>query len=141
MKKKNIFNFNHISLEITNAQYNEIKNLYKYYHKLYWCHKEAYKNFKCKSISLTIITSTLVVSGTIIGGITLNPIILSTITGVGIIIAAFAKKKNYESKIKMSKYAFQLYEKILIMLRTFLRGEPFNHSQFIHEMKLFDDII
>ena len=48
MKKKNIFNFNHISSEITNAQYNEIKNLYKYYHKLYWCHKEAYKNFKCK---------------------------------------------------------------------------------------------
>ena len=57
MKKKNIFNFNHISSEITNAQYNEIKNLYKYYHKLYWCHKEAYKNFKCKSLSFTIISS------------------------------------------------------------------------------------
>ena len=139
--KKNIFNFNHISSEITNAQYNEIKNLYKYYHKLYWCHKEAYKNFKCKSLSLIIISSTLVVSGTIIGGITLNPIILGTITGVGIIIAAFAKKKDYESKIKMSKYAFTLYEKILTMLRTYLRGESYDHAQFIHEMKLFDDII
>ena len=27
------------------------------------------------------------------------------------------------------------------MLRTYLRGEPYNHTQFIHEMKLYDDII
>ena len=27
------------------------------------------------------------------------------------------------------------------MLRTYLRGESYNHSQFIHEMKLYDDII
>ena len=92
--KKNIFNFNHISSEITNAQFNDIKNLYKYYHKLYWCHKAAYKKFKCKSLTLTIISSTLVVSGTIIGGVTLNPIILGTITGIGVIIAAFAKKQR-----------------------------------------------
>ena len=41
----------------------------------------------------------------------------------------------------MSKYAFTLYEKILTMLRTYLRGEYYDHTQFIHEMKLFDDII
>ena len=28
----------------------------------------------------------------------------------------------------MSKYAFQLYEKVLIMLRTYLRGEFYNHA-------------
>ena len=27
------------------------------------------------------------------------------------------------------------------MLRTYLRGEYYDHAQFIHEMKLFDDII
>ena len=141
MKKKNIFNFNHISSEITNDKYNEITNLYKYYHKLYWCHKEAYKNFKCKSLSLTIISATLVVTGTIVGSITLNPIIIGFITGLGVITAAFQKKKNYEIKIKMSKYAFQLYEKKLTTLRTYLRGEYYNHTQFIHEMKILDNLI
>ena len=82
--------------------------MYKYYHKLYWCHKEAYKNFKCKSLSLTICSTGLISIGIIAGGITLNPIILGTITTIGVLITAFQKKKDYESKIKMSKYAFTL---------------------------------
>ena len=41
----------------------------------------------------------------------------------------------------MSKYAFTMYQKVLIDLRTALRGDQFEKNEFIKEMNLIGDTI
>ena len=83
----------------------------------------------------------LVVIGTITGGITLNPIILGVINGAGVIVSSISKMKNYKKKIEMFQIAFTTYEKVLVELRSALRGDEFNKQEFIDRMKLIDEMI
>ena len=48
---------------------------------------------------------TLVVSGTVIGGVTLNPIVLGTVPGLGVILKTFSEAKKYIKKAEMCKFA------------------------------------
>ena len=43
---ESIYQFNHIDKELSQETNNEIKSLYTYYHKKYWCYKTAFKYFK-----------------------------------------------------------------------------------------------
>lgn len=79
--------------------------------------------------------------GTITGGITLNPIVLGVINGAGITITNIGKIKNYKKKIEMSRIAFTTYEKVLVELRSALRGDEFDKDEFIDKMKIIDEMI
>ena len=81
------------------------------------------------------------VIGTITGGITLNRIILGVINGAGVVVASFAKMKNYKKKMEMTQIAFTTYEKVLVELRSALRSDEFNKQDFIDRMKLIDEMI
>ena len=41
----------------------------------------------------------------------------------------------------MSRIAFTTYEKVLVELRSALRGDEFNKQEFIERMKLIDEMI
>ena len=41
----------------------------------------------------------------------------------------------------MSKFAYSTYQKVLVDLRSNLRGNQFNHTAFINEMRRTDEII
>ena len=41
----------------------------------------------------------------------------------------------------MSQIAFSTYEKVLVELRSALRGDNFNKQEFINRMKLIDEMI
>ena len=41
----------------------------------------------------------------------------------------------------MSQIAFTTYEKVLVELRSALRGDEFNKKEFIDRMKLIDEMI
>ena len=41
----------------------------------------------------------------------------------------------------MNKFAFTTYQKILVELRSYLRGNDFNHTNFINDMKMLDEMI
>ena len=56
-------------------------------------------------------------------------------------MASLGKKKNYKKKIEMSQIAFTTYGKVLIELRSALRGDEFNKQEFIDRMKLIEEII
>ena len=118
----------------------EIKALYKFYHKRFWCYKKAFKHFKRLNLIINVSSTSLVVIGSIVGGVTLNPIILGTISGIGILLKTFSEAKNYQRKIKMCKFAYTSYEKILTDLRSFLRGLEFDNKQFLDYIKIVDDI-
>ena len=56
-------------------------------------------------------------------------------------MAGVGKKKNYKRKIEMSRIAFTTYEKVLVELRSALRGDSLNKQEFIDRMKLIDEMI
>ena len=138
---KDIFEFNHIDPSLSKSDVKTIKDFYSYYHKKYWCYKKSYKSYKFLDNFFSISSITLVAIGTITGGITLNPIVLGVINGAGIIIAGVGKKHNYKRKIEMSRIAFTTYEKVLVELRSVLRGDDWNKQDFVNRMRLIDDMI
>ena len=71
----------------------------------------------------------------------MNPIIFGIINGVGILLTNFGKMKNYKKKIEMTSIAFTTYEKVLVELRSALRGDEFDKDKFIDKMKVVDAMI
>ena len=138
---KDIFEFNHIDKSLSETEIKTLKDFYSHYHKKYWCFKPSYKSYKFLDDVFSISGISLVAIGTISGGITLNPVILGVINGAGIIVAGIGKKKNFKRKIEMSKIAFTTYEKVLVELRSALRGDEFNKQEFVDRMKLIDEMI
>ena len=43
--------------------------------------------------------------------------------------------------MEMTQIAFTTYEKVLVELRSALRGDEFKKQDFIHRMKLIDEMI
>ena len=138
---KDIFEFNHIDKSLTESDVTTLKDFYKHYHKKYWCFKKSYKRYKVLDETLTLSGGGLVVIGTITGGITLNPVILGVINGAGVVVASIAKMKNYKKKMEMTQIAFTTFEKVLVELRSALRGDELNKQDFIDRMKLIDEMI
>ena len=71
----------------------------------------------------------------------MNPIVLGVINGFGILLTNFGKMKDYKKKIEMTKIAFTSYEKVLVELRSALRGDEFDKNQFVDKMKVVDAMI
>ena len=138
---KDIFEFNHIDKSLSESDVTTLKDFYKHYHKKYWCFKRSYKRCKPLDEVFSISGICLVAVGTIFGGITLNPIVLGVINSSGVVVAGIGKKKNYKKKIEMSRIAFTTYEKVLVELRSALRGDSFNKQEFIDRMILIDEMI
>ena len=138
---KEIFKFNHIDKSLSESDVTTLKEFYSHYHKKYWCFKRSYKSYKFLDDVFSISGISLVAVGTIAGGITLNPVILGVINGAGIIVAGIGKKKNPKRKIEMSRIAFTTYEKVLVELRSALRGDEWDKQEFIDRMKLINEMI
>ena len=138
---KDLFEFNHIDNSLSESEIKTLKDFYKHYHKKYWCYKKSFKRFKLLDETLSLTGAGLVIIGTIAGGITLNPIIMGVINGSGVLVTSISKLKNYKKKTEMSQIAFTTYQKVLVELRSALRGDAFNKQEFIDRMKLIDDMI
>ena len=136
-----IFNFNHIDKNKTKEEIQEINELYKFYHYRYWCYQKAYTHYKKVNLASNIVSAGLVIIGSVAGGITVNPIIIGTVTGTSVLLKTFCETKNYKRKIEMSKYAYTTYQKILADLKTSLRGGPFHKQDFLKEVNILDDTI
>ena len=140
-KMKDIFEFNHIDKSLSESDIDVLKDFYRHYHKKYWCFKRCYKSYKFLDDVFTISGICLVAIGTITGGITLNPVVLGVVNGAGVIMAGIGKNKNYKKKIELSRIAYTTYEKVLVELRSALRGDEWNKQDFVDRMKLIDEMI
>ena len=80
-------------------------------------------------------SSGLVAIGAIAGGVTMNPIVLGVISGVGLIVKTASEMAQPKSKMEMSKFAFTTYEKTLSDLRFALRGEILIELNFCLQWK------
>ena len=136
-----IIGFNHISDSLSYDEVNKLKTLYKSYHKLQMCYKWKYKKLRRLKLSLELSSIGLTTTGAIIGGVTLNPIILSLLTGSGIMIQAYLTKSDLNKRVDRCKFAFTSYERVLVQLKSFLRGLLYDESNFLSDLKVIDDII
>lgn len=138
---KDIFEFDHIDKNLSDSEISTIKDFYKHYHKKYWCFKKSYKHFKRLDETMLISRVCLVIIGTITGGITLNPIILGVVNGAGVILTNFRKMRKYKKKMEITKFAFTTCEKVLVELRSALRGDEFDENEFIEIMEVINEMI
>ena len=136
-----VIGFNHISDNLSNDEVIKLKTLYKSYHRLQMCYKWKYKKLRRLKLSLELSSIALTSVGAIIGGITLNPIILGSLTASGIMIQAYLTKSDLHKRVDMCKLAFTTYEKVLVQLKNFLRGLSYHETNFLTDLKVLDDII
>ena len=140
-RKQSIFDFNHIDPHIQEEELEEIKKLFRFYHKRFWCLKRAHGRFKKMNLLINLTSSGLIAIGTIAGAATMNPIVLGVISGLGLIVKTAMEMKNLKSKIEMAKFAFTTYEKTLSDLRFALRGGNFDRTEFLSSMEAIDGIV
>ena len=71
-RRKSIFNWNHISKNLTEEQIEQLKGYYEVYHKKAWGFKQAYKSYKKKKYignSLTLMFAAGGISSSIASGV------------------------------------------------------------------------
>ena len=136
-----IYNFNHISDQLNQEEVNKLKALYKTYHRLYKCYEMKYRRLKRLKLSLEMSSIFLTVSGIITGSVTLNPIILASISGSGILIQGYLTKSDINKRVNMCRFAYTSYQKILVQLKSYLRGIEYNENELLSDIKILDDII
>ena len=136
-----IIGFNHISDSLSYDEVNKLQALYRSYHRLQMCYKWKYKKLRRLKLFLELSSIGLTTTGAIIGGVTLNPIILGSLTGSGIMIQAYLTKSDLNNRVDRCKFAFTSYEKVLVQLKSFLRGLLYDESNFLSDLKVIDDII
>ena len=136
-----IIGFNHISDSLSYDEVNKLQALYRSYHRLQMCYKWKYKKLRRLKLFLELSSIGLTTTGAIIGGVTLNPIILGLLTGSGIMIQAYLTKSDLNKRVDRCKFAFTSYERVLVQLKSFLRGLLYDESNFLSDLKVIDDII
>ena len=138
---KKIMEFNHISTSLDEDEISKLKALYRTYHRLYKCYQWKYKKLKRLKLTLELSSIGLTTIGSITGLATLNPIILGSLAGPGVLIQAYLVKSDLNRMVNMCRFAYTSYEKILVQLRGFLRGLSYDESNFLTDLKILDDIV
>ena len=137
----NNLDFNHISKDLSEEDVEKLKKLYSTYHRNCICYKWKYKRLKRLKLFLNMATIALTSIGVIAGATTLNPIILGSISGTGILVQGYVTKSNIASNVSKCKYAYTSYEKMLSLIKSHLRGVPYDESTLLTELRLIDEIV
>ena len=139
MRKEIKRDFNHISKNLTTEEVDKLKGLYSTYHRNCMCYKWKYMRLKRKRLALETAAIFTTSIGVIAGGITLNPIILGTISGLGIIAHTVIAHHNVSNRASQCKYAYITYEKVLSLIKSHLRGVPYNEHALLTELRVVDE--
>ena len=91
---RDIFEFNHIDQTLSKEKVKILKDLYGYYHKKHYGYEKLHRGFRRKNFVCNLSAGKLIISAAVAGGITLNPIVIATLTGVGLTLKALASLKN-----------------------------------------------
>ena len=137
---KSIFNWNHISDELTEEQIEELKSYYQTYHKKCWAFKQASKSFKKQKL-LGISLSIIFASGGVASSIATGGIGLIAVSAAALLIQGCMSYKNLDIKIQNCTYAYQSYQHLLNEIKDMMRCGNFNSSHIYNTMKNIDDYV
>ena len=115
--------------------------MYGFYHKKHYGYEKLHRGFRRKNFVCNLSAGKLIISAAVAGGITLNPAVMATLTGVGLIFKAVASLKKFDKKMERANLARIEYQKILDEIRFYLRGEDFDEKVFLDSLKMKDNFI
>jgi len=138
---RDIYDFNHIDQTLSKEKVKKMKDLYAYYHKKHFGYEKLYRGFRRKHCVCNLSASKFIISAAVAEGITLNPTVIATLTGVGLILKAVASLKKYDKKTEQANFARIEYEKVLDEIRFYLRGEAFDEKVFLDRLKIIDNFV
>ena len=138
---RDIFEFNHIDKTLSDEKVKKMKDFYAYYQKKHYGYEKLYRSFRRKTFVCNLSAGKLIISAAIAGGITLNPAVIATLTGVGLFLKAVASRKKYDKKTEQANLARIEYQKILDEIRFYFRGEAFDEKVFLDSLKMKDNFI
>ena len=121
---RDIYDFNHIDPTLSKGTIAVLKDLYAYYHKKPYGYEKLYHCYRRKNFICNLSPGKLIISAAVAGGITLNPVVIATLTGVGLICKGVTSFKKYDKKAEQANFARIEYKKVLDEIRFSLRGEP-----------------
>ena len=101
---RDIFEFNHIDQTLSAEKIKTLKDLYAYYHKKHYGYEKLHRGFRRKNFVCNLSAGKLIISAAIVGGITLNPVVMATLTGVGFFLKAVASLKKFNGTSKFCPY-------------------------------------
>ena len=138
---RDIFEFNHIDQTPSTEKVKILKDLYAYYHKKHYGYEKLHRGFRRKNFVCNFSAGKLIISAAVAGGITLNPAVIATLTGVGLTLKVVASLKKYDKKTEQANFARIEYQKILDEIRFYLRGEAFDEKVFLDRLKMIDNFV
>ena len=106
-----------------------------------YCYEKLHRGFRRKNFVCNLSAGKLIISAAVAGGITLNPAVMTTLTGVGLILKTVASLKKYDKKTEQANFARIKYQKILVEIRFYLRGEAFDEEVFLDRLKMIDNFV
>ena len=138
--KKSVFNWNHISDELSEEQVEELKSYYQTYHKKCWAYKQAlisFKKWRLLGNSLSIVFA----SGGFASSIATGGISLIAISTAALLIQGWMKHKDLDLKIQNCTYAYQSYQLLLNEIKDMMRSGKFNSPHIYNTTKNIDDYV
>ena len=111
---RDIHDFSHIDQTLSKEQVKKMKDLYAYYHKKHFGYEKLYRSFRRKYFVCNLSAGKFIISAAVVGGITLNPVVIATLTGVGLILKGVASLKRYDKKTEQANFARIEYQKVLV---------------------------
>ena len=98
---RDIYDFNHIDQTLSKETVVILKKLYAYYHKKHYGFEKLYRYYQRRNLICNLSAGKLIISAAVTGGITLNPIVITTLTAVGLICKGIASlQKIWQKKLK-----------------------------------------
>ena len=137
----NIFDFNHIDPTLPKDTVDMLKRLFAFYHKKHWGYEKLFRTFQRRNLLCNVVAGKAVVTGAVAGGVTLQPVVIASLTAFGAGVKIVAAVKKYDKKAKKANFARVEYKKILDAIRVYLRGEPFDAKEFFDKLKMIDDFV
>jgi len=135
-----IFDFNHISPDLTIEQELELKSYHENCHLKCFLYKKAfahYKKIKYGSHFVSILLTTGIVISVIATGGVLG--ILAALPGL--VMETLMAYKNVHNNIITCKYAFQSYQHLMIEIKTALRLGRYNRKHLVNCINNVDNYI
>ena len=112
-------------------------SLYAFYRKQWWCYEKMVHHFKCCHALFNGLALLLVAAGMIVGPILENSTLVACLAAVVTVVKGWNDFKRYQSKLEMSRFALNTYDKALLDLKMHVN----DMDRFLLKMQVLDETI
>ena len=122
-------------------EYQQLNSLHATYHKQWWCRLQMFYYFKRYHTILNVLTLLVLAASLVVGTVWKDSYAVVALTATATFIKGWSDFKKYSLKMDMCRFAYTTYEKTLIELKNYARGETYDRTLFLIKMQTLDDII